>query len=253
MCRIFAYSGDLSSPVYIKALEKFSLLGENGCVPCGIESGHLDGWGIHSSDTKNSIYFRNCEPVNKDKLLNIANQLSNNYGQTVVHLRKATIAKNAICNTHPFMREGVSFAHNGSIHAFPETSFVQDRILREGHTDSETFFLRILDKINGQKGDASLYNIKSALAKEVEEIKSMTEWTSLTCVIKSQDGLVLNYLWNEEHVESETLGFKDYYTFYIGKSNGISILCSEILDIKDVIWEKLENGTILVLNSPVDN
>lgn len=247
MCRILVYDGDLNSKEYKDILTSFAMLGEKGCVPCGFPQGHLDGWGLHSSDTKNSIYFRNCEPVDKDKLLSVVDQINNNYGQTVVHLRKATIAKNAICNTHPFMREGISFAHNGSIHAFPKTSFVDDKYLREGHTDSETFFLRILDRITGQKGDANLDNIKLALSQEIEEIKTMTEWTSLTCAIKSTDGIVINYLWNENHQESEKLGFKDYYTFYITKKWDTTILCSEILNVEGFNWEKLENGTVFTL------
>lgn len=250
MCRIFAYSGDMSSPIYFEALEKFALLGENGCVPCGIESGHLDGWGIHTSDHKDNAYFRSVNSVSKDKVIDIANQLKDSYGQTVVHLRKATVGKNVICNTHPFMRTGISFCHNGSIHALPETAFTNVRNLREGHTDSETFFIKILDRVEGQVGDISLEVLKNALIDEVTEIKNTTKWTSLTCLLKSNDGIILNYLWNEKHPDSEKLGFKDYYTFFVGKKGDITIMCSETLDIQGFVWEKLVNDTVFVLNSP---
>ena len=253
MCRMLAYDGDLNSKEYQEILASFAILGENGCVPCGIEKGHLDGWGIHSSDTKDSIYFRSINSVDKKNLLNKANQLNNDYGQTVVHLRKATVGKNAICNTHPFMRAGISFSHNGSIHAFPNSTFISDRHFREGHTDSETFFMRIIDRINGQIGDSSLDNIKNALLEEIEEIKNISEWTSLTCLIKSPNGIIINYLWNEKHPDVEKLKLNEYYTFYIGKKENITVTSSEILNIDGFIWEKLNNNTVLVLPFKIDN
>jgi len=247
MCRIFAYSGDINSPLYIEALEKFSSLGENGCVPCGVKAGHLDGWGIHTSSDESDLYYRSIKSISKDVLIEKSKIGLVNFVQTIVHLRKATVGKNMICNTHPFMKSGLSFCHNGSIHAFPETNFTDSRHLREGHTDSETFFMRILGRINGQIGDISLNDLQLVLTQEVNEIKNTSEWTALICILKSSNGLIINYLWNEDHKDVEPLKLKDYYTFYIGKIGNTIIACSEILDIPGFSWEKLKNDTILTI------
>lgn len=247
MCRLLAYSGNIQNKDFLNALEQFSKLAKDGCVPCGIEPGHLDGWGIHTSNEKEEVYFRSIDPITTDKITNVIDPMTHTHGQTIAHLRKATVGKNTISNTHPFLRSGITFCHNGSIHVFPKTSFTEDRYLREGHTDSETFFLRILDRVSGQIGDATLENIQEALRQEIEEIKMNSEWTSLTCLIKTKDGILLNYAHNEEHPDVSKLKLNDYYTMYIGKKGDTTILCSETLDLDDFTWEKLANNTVLAI------
>lgn len=246
MCRIFAYIGELNDSDFAKSLGEFSRLSKEGCVPCGIESGHLDGWGLHAMTEKGEVYFRSIDLINKEKIILAANPIMGTRGQAVAHLRKASVGKKSICNTHPFLRSGISFCHNGSFFASKESDFVKDRYLREGHTDTETLFLRILDKVDGQKGDASLENLKQALLNELEEIKSLFPWTSLTCILKSSNGLVLNYLWNENHPDALKEGFDGYYTFFIGRKDKEIILCSEKLEVEGFAWEQLKNNTTLL-------
>jgi predicted glutamine amidotransferase len=246
MCRLLAYDGDLNSQDYKDVLRSFALLGEHGCVPCGIEPGHLDGWGINSSNKKDNIYFRSVYPIKTDVLESVSENIKT-YGQTILHIRKATVGKNMLCNTHPFIRSGISFCHNGSIHALPQTSFVSSRHVREGHTDSETFFIRVLDRISGHTGDVSLEDLRQALVVEVSEIKESSEWTALICLLKSQEGIILNYLWNEKHSDSEKLCFRDYYTFYKGTKDNATMFCSEILNVDGFTWEKLDNNTIITI------
>jgi len=246
MCRIFAYIGELNNGDFTNSLEKFSRLSKEGCVPCGVESGHLDGWGFHAMTEKDEVYFRSIDLVSEEKISLVASPVVGSRGQVVAHLRKASVGKKYICNTHPFLRSGISFCHNGSVFASPDSDFVKDRYLREGHTDTETLFLRILDRVEGQKGDASLFNLKSALLSELEEIKSTFLWTSLTCILKSSNGLVLNYLWNESHPDALKEGFDGYYTFFIGRKDKEIILCSEKLDVEGFEWEQLKNDTTLL-------
>ncbi|QQR49964.1 class II glutamine amidotransferase [Candidatus Nomurabacteria bacterium] len=246
MCRLFAFSGNTGSPEYRDALMAFAVLADKGCVPCGIEPGHQDGWGIHSSNKAHEVYIRSVEPIDGDSVISSTESVSGD-GQVIAHLRKATVGTKAICNTHPFLRSGICFCHNGSIHAFESTVFTNDRHLREGHTDSETFFLRILDRIDGQLGDGSLSMFEKAIKDEVIEIQKISEWTSLTCLLKTKEGIILHYLWNEKDPERETLKLDEYYTFYKGTKDGMTILCSETLDIQGFTWEKLDNGTILTL------
>jgi len=207
MCRIYAYSGNFSESELRESLVAFARLSDEGCVPCGIPSGHRDGWGVYGSTGNEELFYKSTQPPTDTAIYEKIKPLMGGTGQMIAHLRKATSGRNALCNTHPFVRSGIAFCHNGSIKAFPETSFVQARHLREGHTDSETFFLRILDRLPAQQGDASLENVRTALLEEVEEIKKLSEWTSLTCLLQTSDGIVLHYLWNESHEKSQEMEF----------------------------------------------
>jgi predicted glutamine amidotransferase len=169
------------------------------------------------------------------------------FGQAIVHLRKATIGKNSIHNTHPFFHSGISFCHNGSIHSFSDAQYINDKFILEGNTDSEIFFMRIFDRVFDKKNGASVENLKIALLEEIREIQKVPTWTSLSCLIKTKNYIILNYLWNESHPQASKLEFDKYYTFYTGKKDGVTMLCSEVLDIDGFTWEKLPNDSLLVI------
>ncbi len=245
MCRLFAYNGDFSVGELKEALLEFSKLSKEGCVPCGITPGHRDGWGLYGTAPDKEIFFKSATPPAESDIFETIAPLANSSGQMIAHLRKATVGTNDVSNTHPFLRSGIAFCHNGSIKVFPETDFMEGNYLPEGHTDSELFFLRILDRTVEQV--VSLETLKKALLEEVSAIKKMGVWTSLTCLLKTKEGILLHYLWNEEHSESEKMEFEKYYTFYIGKKNGLTILCSERLPIEGFTWEKLANNTSYIL------
>lgn len=70
----------------------------------------------------------------------------------IVHLRLAT--DGLVCgpqNTHPFVRDGFAFAHNGSLSPIPVVeSLVSPARLREveGTTDSERYFAAVLSRVD---------------------------------------------------------------------------------------------------------
>lgn len=237
MCRIFAYSGDLGSDECSLAVTEFAKLAQHGSVPLGIESGHTDGWGLYASNGGKEVYVRSAGEAGAEKLLT-ALQPVRGAGQALIHLRKATVGANKIANTHPFLRSGVAFCHNGSIRSFPDS---QSSLL-EGDTDSEKYFMRIL----GRMSDRELATMKSAVEAEVSALKT-GDWTSLTCVLKSNSGLVLNYMWNESHPKTEEMKLEDYYTFFVGRKADQIILCSEKLPLDGFEWEALVNGTTLAI------
>jgi predicted glutamine amidotransferase len=166
-------------------------------------------------------------------------------GTVIVHLRKATIGVNDVTNTHPFVRAGVSFCHNGSIRSFPNPEPPRHH---EGDTDSEKYFLRIIDRVllNAQQ---SLQALGASLESVIADIQAGGDWTSLTCLMKTQEGLLIKYLWNESHPMTEAGKLNDYYTFYKGTKGGATILCSEQLPVDGVVWESLANGTLMTVPS----
>lgn len=237
MCRIFAYSGDLGSEELKSAVTEFAKLAVHGSVPLGIEPGHTDGWGLYASNGGKEIYVRSAGEAKADKLLT-ALQPVRGQGQVLIHLRKATVGANKVANTHPFLRSGVVFCHNGSIRSFPDSPVG----LLEGDTDSEKYFMRILSRMS----DTGLTTMQAAVEAEVKTLQE-GEWTSLTCVLKSKDGLVLNYLWNEAHTKTEEMRLNDYYTFFRGIKGEATILCSELLEVRGFSWQPLINGTLVVV------
>ncbi len=54
----------------------------------------------------------------------------------------------------------------------------------------------------------------------------------MTCLLKTKEGIILNYLWNENDPNAEKMEYEKYYTFYIGKKGDTTILCSEKLDCR---------------------
>lgn len=242
---MFAYIGEKTSPTYAGAIAEFSKLAVSGCVPCGAPAGHKDGWGTASWTKDTESFHRSILPANDDLLMRHTLTGDVSQGHIIIHLRKASIGEISLSNTHPFMHSGVAFCHNGSIKTFPKNSvFGNNLILREGQTDSEIFFLRILSRVPGLIiGNVKLEEIRDALNGEVSEIKNTADWTSLTCFISSSDGIVLNYLWNEQYPRAKELKMQDYYTFYVGMKGSEIILCSEKLPLDGFVWEKLENNT----------
>lgn len=245
MCRIFGYTNsEKESQINREALLEFIKLADTGCVPCGVSPGHVDGWGTSFWSHKDQIYYRSIDKVDEASVSSVL-KLNSFFTHGLIHLRKASVGKVVIQNSHPFMHSGISFCHNGSIHAFPNTKFTADRLLREGHTDSETFFLRVLDRLGNRINDVSLESLKDVLHEEVKEIQKTSEWTSLTVLMATREGLVLNYVWNEKHPESKKLEFEKYYTFFVGRNGTETILCSEELPINGFIWEKLGNDSLM--------
>lgn len=241
MCRLLGFIAS-SDPKNL--FEEFNKLKEVGCVPCGAPPGHVDGWGGIVWENNRQIILRDSNSITSEAekpLLEFIKNSGNFHG--VLHMRKASVGSVCLENTHPFYRGGISFSHNGSIKAKGDSNFVTDRNYREGHTDSETFFLRILDRLEVEFGDQSLESIKRAVLAELEEVKTFA-WTSLTLIISTREGLLINYLWNDQHPKSVEEEFEKYYTMYEGMNDeGETFLCSESLNIKGVKWVKLDNNT----------
>jgi predicted glutamine amidotransferase len=248
MCRIFAYSGEVGGRDFVTAVTQFGKLAKEGNVPQGIAPGHLDGWGAHATTSGREVYARSVTEATPDDLTAALCPLGAGVGQALIHLRKATVGANRIENAHPFLRGGVSLCHNGSIRAFPDTTTLRNP---HGDTDSERFFLRILERVS-REDRHSLDALGAAVEAEVESLTALGDWTSLTCLLKSKQGFVLKYIWNEGHPMTEAGRLNDYYTFYKGVKGSATILCSEKLDVADFVWEPLLNGTLLTVPVTVD-
>lgn len=84
------------------------------------------------------------------------------------HVRLASCGKQSHENTHPFVINNLSFAHNGTVTSVKKW---QLGIFKpEGETDSEYAFCYLLDKIYKKNDIKEIYKILSDEAKEIRKL-----------------------------------------------------------------------------------
>jgi predicted glutamine amidotransferase len=141
-----------------------------------VSSFHPDGWGaayvLDEDGTETSrldVYRSTACAGSDDEFLSVATTVAARAG--LVHLRRATdgfaVREE---NTHPFVVGGWAFAHNGGIpvsERIDELTSARWRGLRRGATDSERYFLALLERVESC-GDL-LEGIRSTVA-DVREV-----------------------------------------------------------------------------------
>ncbi|MCU1492260.1 MAG: hypothetical protein JWO62_24 [Acidimicrobiaceae bacterium] len=188
MCRLLAYASVRDAPVA-------ELLGAEGFGSLeALSSLHGDGWGMawtadgpgtgasaaagdRSIDTKRSTRRALDDP----SFHALATSALGRSG--LVHLRWATLGFEVRKeNTHPFLCDGWAFAHNGSIPAVDRLDGLLSpayRARRRGDTDSERYFLHVLERIEAT-GD-----VVAAICEAVADIRRVCGQGSLNAVLLS--------------------------------------------------------------------
>ncbi len=122
--------------------------------------GHRDGWGAVVFDGTVPRYIgRSAEPVHIDPAFDDAVakiEALQGPNTVIVHARRGTAGSQSLQNSHPFIGDGIAFAHNGTVRGFePETIHRPS-----GETDSERVFCLLLDSYE-ETGDlrASLRSV----------------------------------------------------------------------------------------------
>ena len=114
---------------------------------------HPDGWGI--------AFYRDGTPLLEHRAaaafrdVHFSATAERVYSRTVIaHIRMATVGKVSSANTHPFTYDCWTFAHNGTITAFPalrdclvEETGLRLQAQRRGGTDSEQLFYWLLARM----------------------------------------------------------------------------------------------------------
>jgi len=122
---------------------------------------HPDGWGIaihHASGDRTRVdepwrLHRGTAPAGEDSRFHDLAARSSGH-LMVAHVRQKTVGPTRLENTHPFVRDGWVFAHNGTIR---EQDAIRARCsgrrLREitGDTDSELFFAYLLTRLDERR------------------------------------------------------------------------------------------------------
>lgn len=185
MCRLFACRSAVPSAVHR------SLVRETNALKVQSRE-HPDGWGIGWwSDPRNVRLERGAgaafEEADFERVAEVVAAPS-----VIAHVRKASVGKVGLPNSHPFRRGRWLFAHNGTVARFAEVREVieaaadpQHRVF-EGDTDSERCFALFLTHLSrhhalerptfAQVADALRFVVRTleALADAGAEVRSAT-------------------------------------------------------------------------------
>jgi predicted glutamine amidotransferase len=109
---------------------------------------HLDGWGIAiRTATSWSVERSTVCAAHSERFAEVARSETH---LAIAHVRKKTVGPTSLANTHPFHRDGLVFAHNGTL---PDVTALVARTAPEhlaqieGQTDSERLFAFVLTHI----------------------------------------------------------------------------------------------------------
>ncbi len=234
MCRILGYKTkepNQSTELLIGALRDFRMLAENGCVPCGFQPGHKDGWGIAIyKDGALALHHRFEQSIFSDKMFeNILKVIKDTKPDiAVIHLRKTRLGENTISNVQPFVSDNVSFCHNGTIQFPPE-------MYKSKESDSFLLFFRMLDILNPLKSFRLL----------CKKISASYEYSAVNMLLSDGKSILAVRDWNENYPKAKELDLKNYYTLHTFKNDAATFICSEpIASLKKLKTYSLKNKEI---------
>lgn len=132
MCRMFGMAARL--PV---SLDAFLLDGPRSLR--ALSSAHADGWGVAIHATDWHVERDTSCAAHSDRFPSLARRPCR---LAIAHVRKATVGRLHLANTHPFRRGNHVLAHNGTITAVPAlvSRTAPEHRCFEGDTDSERLF-----------------------------------------------------------------------------------------------------------------
>jgi predicted glutamine amidotransferase len=178
--------------VPIDSLRDLQHVAEVGKVPDQGEElpGHRDGWGIATFMTGSPRYVGKSErPVHIDPSFDAAiESVRSLEGPNVLiaHARRGSEGSRSLANTHPFIAEGIAFAHNGTVKKFDPST----KRKAKGETDSERLFMALLDRFDEKR------DLRSAMKSLLKEDIPGHEYTAV--ILQVSDGRSL-------------IGYRGYY------------------------------------------
>lgn len=139
--------------------------------------GHRDGWGIVSFMGRSPRYVGRSErPMHMDPSYDAALKTISTLERPnilMAHARRGSEGSLSLTNTHPFVSDGLAFAHNGTVRKFHPTT----RHTAKGQTDSERVFMSLLDRME-EKND-----LRSALKSVLREDVAGHEYSAIMLLV----------------------------------------------------------------------
>ncbi|MFD0996399.1 putative glutamine amidotransferase [Pseudoclavibacter chungangensis] len=252
MCRLLAYAAPHETTIS-------RVIGEmNTGTFQHMSRVHRDGWGTawvgEAPEGEREVEsLRLSTPGRTDPLLTAVLEESPAIAR-LAHLRLATgTFKRSQRNTHPFLADGIAFAHNGTIipvdriRALLEPAFAATV---EGDTDSELYFALV------RQNAARLGSLRPAVFETVRTLRREFPDASLNAVIIGPDDLIAVRASSTTHVTEQTfadLGIDpadlpddhtdDYYRLSMRRhADGTTVFSSTGIDLDG--WTEVPDDTV---------
>ena len=223
---------------------------QNGCVPEGALSGHIDGCGLaYVAGEQIKLIRRGRTDVWDETFVAAVRQVRCQLA--IAHNRKASPqlksdnlrSEHAHPFTSSFGATQIAFCHNGTIGA------LTDRANRANVTDSQIFLEALLkDLPRLDAGD--LAQRVNDLARQYAETSE--KYTSLTALLLSPSHL---FGWRLYRPDSPPDWYDRYYTLWLERSEDRIVVASEPVDQLDREptgagngWELLANGKFFAIS-----
>lgn len=254
MCRLLAYAAPRETTVS-------EVIGaQNAGAFQRMTTLHNDGWGTAwlaagpGEATPELESLRVSTPGQHDPLLESAITADASTAR-LVHLRLATDShKRTKVNTHPFLKEGFAFAHNGTI--IPVEIFSE--LLRdesyddiEGSTDSELYFAFIRQEVREAGG-----TVADGVVSALQQLRATFPIASLNAVVLTEQELIVVHANSTAYVNEATfrsygvdperlpLGHREHYYKLAMRqaADGTTVFSSTGIDLAG--WSRVPDDTI---------
>lgn len=186
MCRLYGFLATEETKVECMLVQsQNSLLLQSRSDTSG--KSHSDGWGIgFYEDGLPQVEKRVTAAYRTNHFSAAAERV---FARAVIaHVRKATVGKSNLANTHPFTVGPWTFAHNGTIRKFEgiETLLLRQTkpalaLMRRGETDSELLFLWLLSQLVQRGRDLPEVGKRSDLDRMIGRVGESLVWLSQLC------------------------------------------------------------------------
>lgn len=232
MCRMFAYAAPGLSSAEVE-LESQGITSLSALAQL-----HADGWGWAGVGGDNAVLpavTKSALPASTDPRFSTALTLPAR--AAMVHLRWATLGLQIETdNTHPFLRDGITFEHNGSLKPLDRMRSLlsADSVSAlEGETDSEMYFALIREQ--STRG----MSLPEATVAAARQIRARFAASSLNAMLLSPRHLIVvhssakSVLDSEDLVEAAQFDLPDEHAD----------------DYFALRWKRKDDGTVVVASS----
>lgn len=216
---------------------------------------NLDGWGMgHVLPDGSLDCERQIDPANDSEgYRHRASEIESIC--VVAHVRRATVGRPRLANTHPFRHDGALLVHNGHIGAFDR---VRPRLLEamgerwagsiEGETDSEHLFGLLMSRLEERGEPPAMADV---LARTVTETRTWCEeegasaalnviWIAGGAMAGSRLGRELHYVERDQAYKCPVCGH--HHGPEDAEEYRAVVVASE--RITDEAWREVDDGSV---------
>ncbi len=209
MCRLFGFHSAIDSSVHRSLIAAENALARQS-------ERHGDGWGLSYYIDGVPHLIRNDQRALGDSIYREVSAVVSTR-TFIAHIRKATIGRVNVLNSHPFQHGRWSFAHNGEVTGYSTDAAVRKYLLNRvdhrfrryilGETDSEVLFFIFLSRLHSRVGplinispslDAVTSALRDTVADVVRSFDDTNEKPHRLNILVSNGDLLVGYRYREQ-------------------------------------------------------